>query len=118
MLDVRSMSSCGLKSIRMAGVWDHTLSFFVVWRALVAECSCCSMPTCFTNPHVQREDGTNVNQWHWKEKDCMTWSRSRLGELFSNLTLVSGSSSVHTTGIKAVEGKWCELFPFHCTYQG
>jgi hypothetical protein len=54
---------------------------------------------------LQREDGTNVNQWHWKEKDCMAWSKNHLGELFSGLTLVEGPAKVHTTGLESVTGE-------------
>jgi len=24
-----------------------------------------------------RADGTNVNNWHWKEKDALSWSEKR-----------------------------------------
>eukprot|EP00775_Hariotina_reticulata_P000610 gene610-898_t len=51
-----------------------------------------------------REDGTNVNQWHWKEKDCTEWTRQRLNTLFTGLTLVSGSCTVTATGLRSVEG--------------
>jgi activator of HSP90 ATPase len=53
---------------------------------------------------MQREDGTNVNQWHWKEKDCMAWTKGRLGELFSSLPLVEGAANAHTTGLESVTG--------------
>lgn len=53
---------------------------------------------------MQREDGTNVNQWHWKEKDCMKWTKARLGELFSSLSLVQGPATVSTTGLESVTG--------------
>lgn len=55
---------------------------------------------------MQREDGTNVNQWHWTEKDCMQWSKARLGELFSNLQLVDSTVKAHTTGLESVTGAW------------
>ena len=29
----------------------------------------------------EREDGTNVNGWHWKETNLTGWSQSRLKEL-------------------------------------
>ena len=34
-------------------------------------------------PHwivTNREDGTNVNGWHWVEKDCIHWIEGRVGE--------------------------------------
>jgi hypothetical protein len=61
---------------------------------------------------LQREDGTNVNQWHWKEKDCMKWTKARLGELFNSLSLVQGPATVSTAGLESVTGGtraglWC-----------
>ena len=29
----------------------------------------------------EREDGTNVNNWHWKETDVLPWAKNRLTEL-------------------------------------
>ncbi|KAN0011803.1 hypothetical protein ACTFIU_007372 [Dictyostelium citrinum] len=29
-----------------------------------------------------REDGHNVNGWHWSEKDCLPWSKNVIGGLF------------------------------------
>jgi activator of HSP90 ATPase len=55
----------------------------------------------------KREDGTNVNAWHWSEKDALPWSRVRLAELLGNLTLLDGAGggpAARTTGIKSVEG--------------
>ncbi|KAF6251542.1 activator of Hsp90 ATPase [Scenedesmus sp. NREL 46B-D3] len=51
-----------------------------------------------------REDGTNVNQWHWSEKDCSEWSRQRLGQLLGDLTLLNGPAAAKTTGLQSVEG--------------
>jgi activator of HSP90 ATPase len=51
-----------------------------------------------------REDGTNVNQWHWSEKDCSEWSKQRLGQLLGDLTLLSGPATAKTTGLKSLEG--------------
>eukprot|EP00878_Enallax_costatus_P032582 GHUV01035818.1.p1 GENE.GHUV01035818.1~~GHUV01035818.1.p1 ORF type:complete len:172 (-),score=16.52 GHUV01035818.1:171-686(-) len=52
----------------------------------------------------KREDGTNVNQWHWSEKDCSEWTKQRLTELLSNITLLSGPATAKTTGLKSVDG--------------
>lgn len=38
------------------------------------------------------------------QKDCMAWSKSRLEQLFANLTLVAGSPQVHTTHLESVQG--------------
>ena len=29
----------------------------------------------------ERQDGTNVHNWHWSEKDVMPWARQRFSEL-------------------------------------
>ncbi|GLC47194.1 hypothetical protein PLESTB_001622200 [Pleodorina starrii] len=34
-----------------------------------------------------RDDGKNVNGWHWEEKDRKEWTKARLAELFSGLVL-------------------------------
>ncbi|EFJ41648.1 hypothetical protein VOLCADRAFT_107607 [Volvox carteri f. nagariensis] len=34
-----------------------------------------------------RDDGKNVNGWHWEEKDRKEWTKTRLAELFSGLVL-------------------------------
>ncbi|GIL54820.1 hypothetical protein Vafri_10510 [Volvox africanus] len=34
-----------------------------------------------------RDDGKNVNGWHWEEKDRKEWTKARLAELFSDLVL-------------------------------
>ena len=33
----------------------------------------------------ERPDATNVNNWHWKEKDATMWSKEKLKELLSEL---------------------------------
>lgn len=33
----------------------------------------------------ERPDATNVNNWHWTEKNASQWSQSKLKELFTNL---------------------------------
>jgi len=34
-----------------------------------------------------RSDGANVHNWHWSEKDCMPWAKTRLAELFQGCTV-------------------------------
>lgn len=38
----------------------------------------------------ERQDGTNVHNWHWAEKDVLPWSQSRLTELLGGLRLAEG----------------------------
>lgn len=35
----------------------------------------------------------------------MAWTKGRLGELFSGLTLVEGPAKAHTTGLESVTGE-------------
>lgn len=36
---------------------------------------------------TERSDGTNVNNWHWTEKNCFGWAKERIEELFPKLQL-------------------------------
>lgn len=53
-----------------------------------------------------RPDGTNVHNWHWNEKDCLPWSKKRLGELLENITILEGEGGlwVQTTDVESVTG--------------
>lgn len=55
----------------------------------------------------ERDDGTNVHNWHWAEKDAVEWSKQRLTELLGNLKIVKGKGScwVKTTNSVSVEGE-------------
>lgn len=53
----------------------------------------------------ERADGTNVNNWHWTEKDISAWTRTRLTELLEELVLFSNDTgSAATTSIDSVTG--------------
>ncbi|GJP32591.1 hypothetical protein CLOM_g17208 [Closterium sp. NIES-68] len=54
-----------------------------------------------------RADGANVHNWHWAEKDCMEWSRRRLGELIGGLTVLEGEGGcwIRTGAIEKVDGE-------------
>ena len=46
----------------------------------------------------EREDATNVGNWHWTEKNCTEWSKETLGRLLSNLQLEEdgvGTCTIH-----------------------
>ena len=30
---------------------------------------------------ADRQDGTNVHNWHWAEKDVLNWAKQRITEL-------------------------------------
>jgi activator of HSP90 ATPase len=52
----------------------------------------------------KREDGTNVNGWHWVERDALEWSKRRLGQLFDGAVLVE-SPRVVATGLESLAGE-------------
>jgi hypothetical protein len=54
-----------------------------------------------------REDGANVNGWHWQEKDCLPWSKERLGSLLDGLPVVAGDGAVwlNVVKVQAVTGE-------------
>ena len=54
----------------------------------------------------ERQDGTNVNAWHWTEKDVSGWTKQRLGELLGGLQLFSDAAgSADITEVEAVKGE-------------
>eukprot|EP00201_Polytomella_parva_P016325 CAMPEP_0175055516 /NCGR_PEP_ID=MMETSP0052_2-20121109/10128_1 /TAXON_ID=51329 ORGANISM="Polytomella parva, Strain SAG 63-3" /NCGR_SAMPLE_ID=MMETSP0052_2 /ASSEMBLY_ACC=CAM_ASM_000194 /LENGTH=372 /DNA_ID=CAMNT_0016320379 /DNA_START=46 /DNA_END=1164 /DNA_ORIENTATION=+ len=55
----------------------------------------------------ERKDGRNVNNWHWTETDCLEWSKKRLSEIFTDTTILNGSSGPYckTTGVDSVTGE-------------
>lgn len=54
----------------------------------------------------ERKDGTNVNQWHWEEKNVTEWARHRLDELFRDSKVTEGEGGVTavTKGIDSLSG--------------
>ena len=53
----------------------------------------------------ERPDGTNVNNWHWTERDVMGWSRNRLGELLGGQNLAdTPEAGAKVTGVQELEG--------------
>jgi activator of HSP90 ATPase len=51
--------------------------------------------------------GTNVNNWHWVEKDALPWVKDRLNELLGDVELASDAAgnAARTTGVRSVEGE-------------
>ncbi|KNA18076.1 hypothetical protein SOVF_074170 [Spinacia oleracea] len=41
-----------------------------------------------------RPDGTNVHNWHWAETDCLGWSKDKLSDSLSSLTVLSGEGNL------------------------
>jgi len=54
----------------------------------------------------ERPDATNVNNWHWTEKNADTWSKKKLEELFVNQVIESPSvGSVVIEEIEKCDGE-------------
>ena len=53
----------------------------------------------------EREDGTNVNGWHWKETNLTGWSQSRLKELLGPVVAFEdGTGYAKVTEVEKIEG--------------
>lgn len=52
----------------------------------------------------ERTDGHNVNGWHWSEKNCLGWTKTKLDEFFMDMPL---SVSVIEGNAKLVSIKSC-----------
>ncbi|KAG2424466.1 hypothetical protein HXX76_014518 [Chlamydomonas incerta] len=48
-----------------------------------------------------RDDGKNVNGWHWEEKDRKEWTKARLAELFSGKVLFEAAEGGAAEGAPA-----------------
>jgi len=45
---------------------------------------------------AERQDGKNVNNWHWTESDYTTWAKGRLVELLDGIVIDNNKISVKT----------------------
>ena len=56
-----------------------------------------------------RDDGKNVNGWHWQEHNRLSWSRQRLAELCTGLPakLDNSLGQAKITGLKEATGEVC-----------
>lgn len=54
----------------------------------------------------ERQDGRNVNGWHWEDKDVTVWAQDRLKQLISSNTCSSEEPSpgVAVTSVESVDG--------------
>ncbi|KAF2078638.1 hypothetical protein CYY_000009 [Polysphondylium violaceum] len=53
-----------------------------------------------------RQDGHNVNNWHWSEKDCLPWSKNSFNTLLANhLIYQDEQCTIKTTNVASVEGE-------------
>jgi len=52
-----------------------------------------------------RDDGTNVNHWHWTETDFTNWTKDKLKEILEGLKFENDKSVVKTTTVSSVTGE-------------
>jgi len=53
----------------------------------------------------ERPDATNVNNWHWTEKNASPWSKQRLPELLTGFTVEDGPVKFSFTDISKLDGE-------------
>ncbi|KAI4481907.1 hypothetical protein M0802_013853 [Mischocyttarus mexicanus] len=53
----------------------------------------------------ERPDATNVNNWHWTEKNACVWSQDKIKDLFTNLIIDNDGVSCKVTEIEKCEGE-------------
>lgn len=53
----------------------------------------------------QRADGTNVNNWHWTEKNCTEWSKTKFKEVLVDLQVDSEDGYGRTTEVTSADGE-------------
>ncbi|XP_002160621.1 activator of 90 kDa heat shock protein ATPase homolog 1 isoform X1 [Hydra vulgaris] len=53
----------------------------------------------------ERPDSTNVNNWHWTERDATSWSKIKLKNLFSGLAAETDEGSWKVDSTKSIEGE-------------
>jgi len=53
----------------------------------------------------ERPDSTNVNNWHWTERDATNWSKQKLKELFMELKEETEEGSWEVDEVKTCDGE-------------
>ncbi|XP_054470054.1 activator of 90 kDa heat shock protein ATPase homolog 1b [Anoplopoma fimbria] len=53
----------------------------------------------------ERADATNVNNWHWTERDATTWSSDKLKSLLLGLSVENDDGRCEVTEVGKVEGE-------------
>uniref|UniRef100_A0A2R5LC81 Putative activator of 90 kDa heat shock protein atpase log 1 n=1 Tax=Ornithodoros turicata TaxID=34597 RepID=A0A2R5LC81_9ACAR len=53
----------------------------------------------------ERPDATNVNNWHWTEKNASQWSKDKLTELFTGLEIKAPNGSCKVLEVSKCEGE-------------
>ncbi|CAI9715076.1 of 90 kDa heat shock ATPase homolog 1-like [Octopus vulgaris] len=52
-----------------------------------------------------RPDGTNVNNWHWVEKNATSWSKNKITELLAGLVVQNEDYFCEITELSKIEGE-------------
>jgi activator of HSP90 ATPase len=53
----------------------------------------------------ERPDATNVNNWHWTEKNATPWSKDKLQELLKNFVIADDKLNCTISDIEKLEGE-------------
>ncbi|XP_062616577.1 activator of 90 kDa heat shock protein ATPase homolog 1-like [Saccostrea cucullata] len=53
----------------------------------------------------ERPDGTNVNNWHWVEKNATGWSKDRLKELLTGIVIEDDKHFCEIKEVTSIEGE-------------
>lgn len=53
----------------------------------------------------ERADATNVNNWHWTEKNATNWSKNKFTELFQGFVIEDDTYTCEVTEITKAEGE-------------
>ncbi|XP_033228102.1 activator of 90 kDa heat shock protein ATPase homolog 1 [Belonocnema kinseyi] len=53
----------------------------------------------------ERPDATNVNNWHWTEKNACAWSQEKIKELFTDLKIEGDDLKCSVTKVEKCEGE-------------
>lgn len=53
----------------------------------------------------ERPDATNVNNWHWTEKNADAWSKNKLKDLFTNCIIDDPHAMVYIEEVEKCEGE-------------
>lgn len=53
----------------------------------------------------ERPDATNVNNWHWTERNASPWSQERIKELFKNAKVACDNADLKIKGVEKCEGE-------------
>lgn len=53
----------------------------------------------------ERPDATNVNNWHWTEKNASPWSQDKIKELFKDLEIKNNEADLIINEVEKLEGE-------------